>query len=228
MGDMLLPIAPSKIQTKIKGNNKTITLINESEVNQIKGNKLTEISFDFLIPGVQNYPFAIYKNNKFESSSYFLDKLEKLKKMKKPFKFKIIRKYNKKGSKLHETKMSVTLESYTITESASDGLDLTVSVELKQYVDYGTKKLVVKKSKVKTTKTSSTKKARNTSKTYVVKKGDTLWDISKLKLGKSTRWKEIYRDNKNTIEKAARKHGRKSSSHGHWIYPGTKLKIQTS
>ena len=44
-----LPVAPSKLQLKIKNQNKTMALINESEVNVLKLPGLTEISFDFII-----------------------------------------------------------------------------------------------------------------------------------------------------------------------------------
>ena len=36
---------------------------------------------------------------------------------------------------------------------------------------------------------------------------------------------KLYEKNKTVIEKAAKKHGKKSSDHGHWIWPGTKLTI---
>ena len=107
---------------------------------------------------------------------------------------------------------------------------MKVSVNLKQWKDYGTKKLIVKKpkkksskKKAKTKKKKSSKKKKTASKTYTVKKGDCLWKISKKNLGKASRWKEIYKLNKSLIEKTAKKHETKSSSNGHWIYPGTKL-----
>lgn len=36
---------------------------------------------------------------------------------------------------------------------------------------------------------------------------------------------EAYRENASTIEAAAKKHGKSSSDHGHWIWPGTTLSI---
>lgn len=61
--------------------------------------------------------------------------------------------------------------------------------------------------------------------TYTVKSGDTLYRIAQRKLGKASRYQEIYRLNKNKIESVAKKYGRKSSDNGWWIYPGTKLTI---
>lgn len=44
MGGLLLPITPSEITISNGSNNKTITLINEGDVNILKSPALTEIS----------------------------------------------------------------------------------------------------------------------------------------------------------------------------------------
>ncbi len=75
MGKMLCPIAPSKLQLKIGNQNKTVTLINEGEINVLKQAGLTEISFDLLFPNVK-YPFAVYKSG-FVRAGSFLEQLEK-------------------------------------------------------------------------------------------------------------------------------------------------------
>lgn len=61
--------------------------------------------------------------------------------------------------------------------------------------------------------------------TYTVKKGDTLWAIAKEKLGAGSRYAEIYNLNKDLIEETARKHGKKSSDNGHWIWAGEVLTL---
>ena len=60
---------------------------------------------------------------------------------------------------------------------------------------------------------------------YTIKSGDTLWAIAQKKLGGGSNWQKLYNANKDVIEAAAKKHGKKSSDNGHWIYPGTTLTI---
>ena len=53
----ILPVTPGSITTTYKNQNKTITLINEGEVNLPKAPGLTEYSFKFMLPWC-NYPFV--------------------------------------------------------------------------------------------------------------------------------------------------------------------------
>ena len=61
--------------------------------------------------------------------------------------------------------------------------------------------------------------------TYTVQKGDTLWTIADELLGSPLRYAEIYNLNRETIEAAAQERGKKDSSNGHWLFPGTQLQI---
>lgn len=60
---------------------------------------------------------------------------------------------------------------------------------------------------------------------YIVKQGDTLWDLAKTFYGDSTKYSDIYIANKEKIEEEAKKRGKASSSNGYWIFPGTELVI---
>ena len=62
-------------------------------------------------------------------------------------------------------------------------------------------------------------------KTYTVVSGDTLWGISKKFYGTGTKYSVIYNANADLIESTAKSHGKKSSSNGHWIWPGETLTI---
>ena len=218
LGKMLCPIAPSKLQLKIGNKNKTMTLINEGEVNILKQAGLTEISFDLLLPNVQ-YPFATYKSG-FETANYFLGEIEKLKTEMKPFQFIVTRLFPN-GKMLFDTNMKVSLESYEIKEDAKQGFDVIVSIKLKQYREFGTKVCKVTSTNtstnasvsVETTRSTETSPAPSTNQTYTVQKGDCLWNIAKKFYGNGSKYTVIANANKNTIKNA------------NLIYPGQVLTI---
>ena len=137
----LLPIPPEKLQLKTKNANKTLTLINEGEINLLKKAGLTDIEFECCIPQVK-YPFAVYKDG-FKKAQYYLDFFEKLKTDKKPFQFIVCRRMPA-GAVLFSTDIKVSMEDYTISEQAKNGFDVNVKVKLKQYRDFGVKTAKIK------------------------------------------------------------------------------------
>lgn len=155
----LLPVPPSKLETTINNENKTVTLINEGEINILKKAGLTDIEFECDIPQVKQ-PYAVYPSG-FKGASYFLDYFEDLKTSQKPFQFIVCRR-SPNGKAFFNTNMKVSLEDYKITEDAKEGFDLKVKINLKQYRDYGTKTVDIKiassKAKETSDKKSSTKK----------------------------------------------------------------------
>lgn len=212
-----LPVTPSKLEMKIKNQNKTINLINDGEVNMLKDAGLTDISFEAVIPHVK-YPYAIYPS-RFKTADFYLDKFEQLKTSKKPFQF-ICSRVSPSKKLLFDTNIKVSLEDYTIKEDASFGQELKVTIKLKQYKNYGTKLVNIKTQQQATVQvtTASVKKSRPTEtapslKTYTVKQGDTLWAIAKKCLGNGSRYTEIYNLNKNKI------------SNPNLIYPGQVLTL---
>lgn len=229
---VLFPVTPGKLTMKINGSNKTLTLINEGEVNLIKTTGLTDLSTEVLLPTLTEYPFAAYPDG-FHRPKYYLEKLEKWKQRKKPVTFKLLRTSPNGKKLLWDTSISVTIEDYQVVEDAEEqGLDVVVKITMLEYRQWGAKKLVIKKSKKKTSgkKTATKKKARKTkdpAKTYTVRKGDCMLGIAKKQLGSASRWKEIYNLNKSTIESWAKKYGHKSAIEGTgcWIFQGEKLKL---
>ena len=197
---------------KIKGKNKSLTLMNEGEVNILKEAGLTEISFDLLLPNVK-YPFATYKSG-FKTSKIFLGEIEKLKNKKKPFQF-IVTRTLPNNKLLFDTNMKVGLEDYSIKEDSKEGFDVVVSIKLKQYKDFGTKTCKVTENKVTTKKSRSTTNspAPSSNKTYTVVKGDSLWKIAKQFYGEGSKYTVIFNANKDKIKDA------------NLIYPGQVLTI---
>ena len=192
LDNILLPVTPQSLEIKIKNQNKTVTLINDTEYNFLKGAGLTEISFDILLPAVK-YPFAVYENG-FKNQKYYLDELERLKVSKKPFKFYVSRELPN-GIGLYDTDMNVSLEDYTIKESADNGFDLTVSINLKEYAPITTKTDI----NISSDGTATEEKTRVESpqaptlqnESYTVKKGDTLWALAKYYYGDGSKYKLI-------------------------------------
>lgn len=132
----LLPVTPTKLQIKINNANKTLTLIDEGQINILKKAELTDIEFECEIPQVK-YPFAVYKSG-FLEAAFFLNCFEALKTSKKPFQF-IVSRTLPNGKVLFSTNIKVSMEDYTITEQAKNSFDLTIKIKLKQYRDYSTK-----------------------------------------------------------------------------------------
>ncbi len=204
-----LPIAPPKLQVKIKNQNKTITLINEGEVNVLKKAGLTEILMDVRIPQTK-YPFASYSGG-FKVAEYYLNHFEKLKTQKDkdgnliPFQF-ICSRFSPNGKMLFDTNIKVSLEDYQLGENAEDGFDLIVTVNMKQYRDYGTKTVKITPPPTPEAKPVAQPVQERPAptapqvKTYTVVSGDCLWNIAKRFLGNGARYTEIYNLNKDKIK----------------------------
>lgn len=211
---MLLPITPKKLTLKIKGNNKTVALINESELNFLRLPKLTEITFDMVLPMLGPYSFS----RDFHRPDYYLSILEKYMTERKPFRF-IVSRVSPSGELLFDNNMQVSLESYSLVESATDGFDVTVSVTLKQFIDFKTKTVEVKtvvtkaaaKPEEKKVATSTTKRPTSEEKpkgkTYTVKKGDCLWAIAQACMGNGNKYPQLYEANKSVIDPVNKKYG---------------------
>ena len=210
---MELPIAPQKLTVKIKGNNKTLTLINEGDINFLRAPGLTEIPFAAVLPMLGQYSFA----NGYRRPDSYLNKLESLMTDKEPFRF-LVSRVAPSGRLLYDTNMKVSLENYTVTEDATKGPDVTVSITLKQYISYSTKTVTVVKPKPEKKPVVQQKKKRETSsapkvKTYTVKSGDCLWNIAKKYYGNGAQYTKIYNANKGKIKNP------------NLIYPGQVLTI---
>ena len=239
-GGLILPVTPGKIETVINGKNETVTLINEGEVNVLKSPGLTDINIPALLLPVHAYPFAYdpiwdfndtggqskYNFGSGSWATFWLNKFEEWKVEKRFIQFKLIRTSPDEKTILWATQMDTSLEDYRIVEDAEEqGDDVVVELNLKQYEQWGAKKLKVT-GKNKTPKPNKPRKPQNKNiKKYTIKDGDTLKKIARKFLNDGGLWEKIYKTNKNIIEDAAKKNGRKSSDNGMYLYKGTEIKI---
>ena len=232
VGDLELPYAPSELTVTIGSNNKTVGLIDGSEINVLKSPKLTGIKFEIELPRGRQYAFA----NKLISSKTYTDYFEKLMLTKVPTKLVITRPnpflrgatgIGGTVKDFESNEFNVSLEGYTLKESANNAYDVKVTLEFKEYRSYGTVKTVVQNNTPVSTTVQTVTKPATENKTYTVVQGDNLWSISRKFYGTANNAlvSKIYNANQNTIEQAARKYGKKDSNKGWWIYPGTKLTI---
>lgn len=180
LDEILLPITPSKLDMKINNKNKSIDLASGQEINIIKEVGLTTIALDILLP-YGYLPFAHYDEG-FKPPEYFLRKFDEMKK--KTFQFIVLRDgYN--------TNLTVTLEGYRIIEDAKDGRDIKVSINLKQYVHFGERKITVERATPEDEPAVDVviveEEVRIESPPdvgeYITKVGDTLWSIAKILFG---------------------------------------------
>ncbi len=201
-GDVLFPAAPSKVKTKITNQNKTLTLINGEEVNLLKAAGLSEVSFDLLLPQ-SRYPFA----EDAQPADYYLELLERLKTGRAPFQW-ILNRERPDGSSLFHSNLTVSLEDYEFSDDAEEGLDIVVSVELKQYRAHGTRRVTLLEGRGAdggTPAAVAAPPAREQSGApqglrCTVQKGDSLWLIAKRQLGDGTRWREVWGLNRDTVQ----------------------------
>ena len=209
MRNILCPVTPSKLQLKIKNQNKTMNLINGDEVNILKKAGLTEISYDLLLPNVK-YPFATYGAGRFVDADYFLKEFEEMKVSEKPFRWKLFRTMPN-GRVLFDNNMLVTLEDYTIKEDAKEGFDVVVTIKLKQYRHHGTKIIKVSTPTDETEEavasieevretTNSPEPTEGETVTHTVVSGDSLWNIAKYYYGDGSKYTAIFEANKDKIQ----------------------------
>ena len=207
-----IPVLPQEpITLKSAGSYQEHDILNLGTVKVANGTELEELNFSSFFPGKQRKDFGFMRGS-WQSPSTFDN---------------MIRYWVKNGSDVKVTvsgtsiNMIMRIDTYESQQSGAFG-DITYSISFFTARD---PQITATKPKTTSKKTTGTARTTKKVKTYTVKSGDCLWNIAKKFYGNGAKWTTIYKANKSTIEARAKKAGKKSSSNGHWIYPGTKLSI---
>lgn len=206
-----IPWLPEEIEYRSGGTTvATYDIMNRGEVVVPTGTGLAVISWTSEFPGLRRTDMGLLRGT-YQPPEYY---------------HKILEDWRAKGTILtvlvtgYPINKDVILTDYSATPTGGFG-DMEYEVEFTEYREL----TVTKKTAQKTANTTTTKRPAKKTTAYTIKKGDTLWAIAKKFLGSGNKWKTIYNANKSIIESTAKKHGKKSSSNGHWIYPGCKISI---
>lgn len=191
---ILLPVAPSELITKVEGESEKVDLVNVGEGSILKDIGLRRIYFTVLLPAVQ-YSF-VQTEDVFHEPIFYLNQFRQYKMSKKPVSLIVFRKLVD-GSELFSGNMEVSFEKYTVTEKGGEQGDFWVEIEAKEYrkIKSTTYKMEQKDGQTILEESGAGRDGKNIPNTYTVKKGDSLWKIAQTMLNDGTRYKEIAEKN---------------------------------
>ena len=208
------PSLPEQISGKKAAKYQSYDIISQGSVKIPKGTEVEEISWNGEFFGSSKRNEAIVKSN------YWMEPVECV---------NIIDDYIKNETILNlivtDTwiNMDVTISSFQATAYGAYG-NIRYSIafaQKKPLVIYDTSELTIDSFSL----TLPREDFAEESKTYTVVSGDTLSGIASSKCGGVNKWRELYDANADTIESAAKAHGRSNSDYGHWIWPGEVLTL---
>lgn len=195
-----LPLNPKEISVRESGKNATHDVSGLGEINVIKNRSLTEYSFESLFPA-QRYPFlSIFdglnekeiQEVKMPMPVECIKLIEKWMVTKKPIRFIFT-------SDTYTINTPASIESFEWSEVAGSSGDVEFSLTLKKYVFYAARKIeqTINAGGVVTQKASTPARPndKQSSKTYKMVAGDSLWLVAKKELGNGNRWNEIQKLN---------------------------------
>lgn len=206
-----LPVNPSSIVISSGSKNESIDIANLGEITVLQDAPEKQFQFSSFFPAHMS-PLVEYNNPPKPWDA--VNKLEKWKNSKEPLRLLVTK---------TSINIPVSVENFNYSEEGGAVGDIRFDLSLKEY-----RFVSVRKIKVKIDKPSPPKKRRPAvkpkGKTYKVKRGDTLWGISRKYYGTGTKWRKIW-NVKSNKEMLIKRDKRNRKDPGHWIFPGQVLRI---
>lgn len=182
--NLRLPVEPPEYNLTDSANIESEKINNIGEVGLFGGNNLQKIELTSFFPK-NYYPFCQYKN--IPKPSECVKFIENIKKNGEAVRLLIT------GTNINK---EFLIESFDYGEKDGTG-DIYYTISFIEY-----KKITIPKVVKNTTSNTAKRptKSQSKNKTYTVKKGDNLWNISKKFYGKGSLYKKIYNANKSKIK----------------------------
>lgn len=198
---ILLPVLPETIDCKCGTYNESVKINGLGEITIIQNRPAYQFSFSSFFP---KKPFRDVSTEILVCPSTLCQQITTWKDSEKPIHFIVI------GSNINTF---CTIEEFNTTENGDDPGTIYYNIRLKEYREISIRSVKVKDNNAFIS--NNTQRVDNTivPQTYVVVKGDCLWNIAKKYLGSGSYWKEIYNLNKDKIKNT------------NLIYPGQVLKM---
>ena len=214
--EIRIPWLPEEIEYKSGGTiAATYNIMNKGEVAVPTGAGLASVSWKSEFPGAKRTDTSMLRGSWNDPEYYH----------------KILEDWKKNQTELnvlvtcYPINMDVFLEDYDATPAGGFG-DMEYSITLTEDLDLTIS--VTEPSESSGDNEQETKRPAETTTSYTIKSGDTLWGIAEKYMGSGAKWETIYNANKEVIEQTAKKYGKSSSNNGWWIYPGVSINIPQS
>lgn len=212
------PALPEKLKTKYGAKYQSYDIISLGTVKVPKGTDAMEVSWDGVFFGRSKRKEAIVRPNSWKEPNECVNQL---------------RQYIQDETVLNlivtETwiNVDVTISSFNPGPVGAYGnVEYSITFAQKKPLQiYTTNELKIAAFVKKTKPRADTGAASSSSGSYTVVSGDTLSGIAAAHCGGASKWTSLYDANSSTIEAAAQAHGKSSSDHGHWIWPGEVLSL---
>lgn len=204
-----IPVNPEELKVENNLSIDKYNVLGLGEVAVANYKELNSYSFETEFPF--NITSYVNYNKDFKNSDFWLNLFETWMKNKTVVRFIATNGIGKDINTL------VLIESMGVTEKAGEEGDKYISLELLEYREFNKKIAIIKTENNKGTSNNSNSTSQTnpkaTTKTYVVKSGDTLWGIARTYYGNGSEYPKIFNANRNII------------SNPNLIYPGQKLVI---